>query len=128
MCTGPPCSTGSVASSSARTRPSAEHWLHESGIETTVLHDERCQELMRRLQEEKPDLWAEDIEEHSARPAIVRRDPRVRSSPGGIENAPPLRRRSDGGVRMSSGARSVQRRRAAANVRMERFGLVLVAR
>ena len=41
----------------------AEHWLHESGIEKTVLHDRRCQALMRRLQEEKPDLWAEDIGE-----------------------------------------------------------------
>lgn len=39
----------------------AEHWFEEHGITTHVLHDQRCIELMRRLQEEKPDLWAEDI-------------------------------------------------------------------
>lgn len=41
----------------------AEHWLHESGIPTHVMHDERCIALMERLQREKPDLWAEDIGE-----------------------------------------------------------------
>ncbi len=41
----------------------AEHWLHESGISTHVMHDPRCIALMERLQREKPDLWAEDIGE-----------------------------------------------------------------
>lgn len=41
----------------------AEHWLHESGIPTHVMHDPRCRALMERLQREKPDLWAEDIGE-----------------------------------------------------------------
>ena len=40
-----------------------EHWLHESGIPTHVMHDPRCIALMERLQREKPDLWAEDIGE-----------------------------------------------------------------
>ena len=39
----------------------AEHWLREHEVETVVRQDERCIELMRRLQEDKPDLWAEDI-------------------------------------------------------------------
>ena len=39
----------------------AEHWLAEHGIETIVLDDERCIALMKRLQETRADLWAEDI-------------------------------------------------------------------
>lgn len=41
----------------------AEHWLHESGIPTHVMNDDRCTALMERLKREKPDLWAEDIGE-----------------------------------------------------------------
>ena len=39
----------------------AEDWMRSNDINLTVLHDERCIELMQRLQREKPDLWAEDI-------------------------------------------------------------------
>jgi len=39
----------------------AEDWLRQGGIEVIVLDDERCIEMMRRLIEEKPALWAEDI-------------------------------------------------------------------
>ncbi|MCA9296782.1 MAG: nucleoside deaminase, partial [Phycisphaerales bacterium] len=39
----------------------AEDWMHEKGIEVHLLNDDRCIALMRRLQREKPDLWAEDI-------------------------------------------------------------------
>lgn len=41
----------------------AEEWMQKSGIELTILDDQRCVELMQRLQQEKPDLWAEDIGE-----------------------------------------------------------------
>ena len=41
----------------------AEHWLHEAGIDVELLQDDRCIALMKRLQAEKPDLWAEDIGE-----------------------------------------------------------------
>lgn len=38
-----------------------EVWMRSHGIEVTVLQDSRCIALMKRLQSEKPDLWAEDI-------------------------------------------------------------------
>ena len=41
----------------------AEDWMRKEGIELTILNDPRCIELMRRMQQEKPDLWAEDIGE-----------------------------------------------------------------
>jgi creatinine deaminase len=41
----------------------AEHWLAEHNIEVHVLHDPRCIALMKMMQREKPDLWAEDIGE-----------------------------------------------------------------
>jgi cytosine deaminase len=44
-----------------RTFRGAEAALQEAGIEVDVLDDPRCVSLMERLQEEKPDLWAEDI-------------------------------------------------------------------
>jgi len=44
-----------------RTFLGAEDWMYSNGIDLTVLDDERCVELMERLQREKPDLWAEDI-------------------------------------------------------------------
>lgn len=40
-----------------------EAFLRSRGVEVLVLDDPRCQELMRRFQEEHPDLWAEDIAE-----------------------------------------------------------------
>ncbi len=39
----------------------AEAWLAEAGIELTVLNDPTCIELMTRMMDEMPDLWAEDI-------------------------------------------------------------------
>jgi creatinine deaminase len=39
----------------------AEELLCSNGVDIQVLNDERCIALMRRLKEEKPDLWAEDI-------------------------------------------------------------------
>ncbi len=41
----------------------AEDWMRRSGIELHLLNDERCVRLMTRMQEERPDLWAEDIGE-----------------------------------------------------------------
>lgn len=41
----------------------AEDWMRSNGIELIVLDDPRCISLMERLQNEKPDLWAEDIGE-----------------------------------------------------------------
>jgi creatinine deaminase len=41
----------------------AEDWMRSNGIELIVLDDPRCVALMERLQNEKPDLWAEDIGE-----------------------------------------------------------------
>ncbi len=41
----------------------AEDWMRRSGIELHVLNDARCVGLMRRMKEERPDLWAEDIGE-----------------------------------------------------------------
>ena len=39
----------------------AEGWLKASGIKVQVLGDEGCRAIMRRMQTERPDLWAEDI-------------------------------------------------------------------
>jgi cytosine deaminase len=44
-----------------RTFMGAEGLMRESGIDVTVLDDPRCVSLMERLQDEMPDLWAEDI-------------------------------------------------------------------
>lgn len=38
-----------------------EDWLRDAGIETRVMHDARCVEMMRRFIGAMPDLWAEDI-------------------------------------------------------------------
>ena len=39
----------------------AEEWMRSEGAELILLDDDRCIELMTRLQSDKPDLWAEDI-------------------------------------------------------------------
>lgn len=39
----------------------AEALMCSNGVQVTVLNDQRCIELMERMQREKPDLWAEDI-------------------------------------------------------------------
>lgn len=44
-----------------RTFLGAESWMRHEGIELIVLDDERCIELMERMQRERADLWAEDI-------------------------------------------------------------------
>ncbi len=46
-----------------KTFEGAEAWMRQQGIELHVLDDERAIALMERLQEERPDLWAEDIGE-----------------------------------------------------------------
>ncbi|TLM72224.1 nucleoside deaminase [Pseudarthrobacter sp. NamB4] len=37
--------------------------LRSRGVEVVILDDQRCVEMMRAFQENKPDLWAEDIAE-----------------------------------------------------------------
>ena len=39
----------------------AEGLMCSNGVQVTVLQDQRCIELMERMQQERPDLWAEDI-------------------------------------------------------------------
>ena len=39
----------------------AEELMCSNGVQVTVLQDQRCVELMERMQQERPDLWAEDI-------------------------------------------------------------------
>ena len=39
----------------------AEELLCSNGVKIEVLNDARCIALMRRLKDEKPELWAEDI-------------------------------------------------------------------
>jgi cytosine/creatinine deaminase len=39
----------------------AEAWLSEAGIGVDCLDDPLCQELMERMQRERPELWREDI-------------------------------------------------------------------
>jgi creatinine deaminase len=65
MCSGSACLFGvkHVIIGEHQTYLGAEHWLAEHGITVDVLNDSRCIELMRTLQSEKPDLWAEDIGE-----------------------------------------------------------------
>jgi cytosine deaminase len=46
-----------------RTFQGAEHWMAQNGIELHVLNDERAIALMERLQQQRAELWAEDIGE-----------------------------------------------------------------
>ena len=39
----------------------AEALMCSNSVQVDVLNDERCIALMRRMKEERPDLWAEDI-------------------------------------------------------------------
>ena len=39
----------------------AEDLMRSGGVEITVLNNERCVGLMKRMQTEKPELWGEDI-------------------------------------------------------------------
>ena len=63
MCTGTAILHGirKVVIGENKTFLGAEHWLADHGVETIILHDQRCIEMMKMMQEEKPDLWAEDI-------------------------------------------------------------------
>jgi cytosine deaminase len=63
MCTGTAVLHGikRVVIGENTTYMGAEHWLEEHGVDTLVLHDQRCIDLMTRFQNELPDLWAEDI-------------------------------------------------------------------
>lgn len=38
-----------------------EAFLRSRGVEVLVLDDARCQDLMRRFQQDHPEVWAEDI-------------------------------------------------------------------
>ena len=44
-----------------RTFQGAEAWLEQAGIEVKCLDDPGCEQLMRTMQEQKPELWTEDI-------------------------------------------------------------------
>ncbi|MBT4529694.1 MAG: nucleoside deaminase [Phycisphaerae bacterium] len=63
MCTGTALLFGikSVVVGENTTFIGAEGLMSTNGVKVTVLQDKRCIELMLRFQEEKPDLWAEDI-------------------------------------------------------------------
>ena len=63
MCTGAACLFGikTIIVGENKTFQGAEHWLEEHGVDTHILDHEECINLMLRLQDEKPDLWAEDI-------------------------------------------------------------------
>ena len=40
-----------------------EKWLRSRGVEIEVCDDQACRDLMARMMEQKPELWAEDIGE-----------------------------------------------------------------
>ena len=44
-----------------RSYQGAEAWLHQAGITVDCLDDEGCVALMGRLQQQRPELWREDI-------------------------------------------------------------------
>jgi creatinine deaminase len=46
-----------------RTYQGAESWMEQNGIKLKVIDNETCINLMKRMQQERPDLWAEDIGE-----------------------------------------------------------------
>ena len=45
----------------SRTFQGAESWLLDAGVDLIQADCDRCVMLMERMQQEKPDLWAEDI-------------------------------------------------------------------
>ncbi|MFT4592331.1 MAG: creatinine deaminase [Phycisphaerales bacterium] len=63
MCTGTTLLFGvkTVVVGENSTFIGAEDLMRSNGVKVSVLNDKRCIELMQRLQNEKPDLWAEDI-------------------------------------------------------------------
>ena len=44
-----------------RSYQGAERWLLDAGIQVDCLDDPLCQELMERMQRQRPELWREDI-------------------------------------------------------------------
>jgi cytosine deaminase len=65
MCTGAILLFGipRVVVGEATTFPGDLDFLRSRGVEIVLLDDERCIALMRRVQEELPEVWAEDIGE-----------------------------------------------------------------
>jgi cytosine deaminase len=63
MCAGTAVLLGfrRVLTGERRSFQGAEAWLLEAGIEVDCLDDPGCLALMTRMQDQKPDLWAEDI-------------------------------------------------------------------
>ena len=63
MCTGTTVLFGikRVIVGENKTFLGAEDIMCSNGVEVVVLQDPRCIALMQRMQQEKPDLWAEDI-------------------------------------------------------------------
>jgi|TARA_B110000263_G_scaffold172175_1_gene150120 creatinine deaminase len=63
MCTGTTLLFGvkTVVVGENSTFIGAEDLMRSNGVKVSVLNDKKCIELMQRLQNEKPDLWAEDI-------------------------------------------------------------------
>ena len=63
MCTGTTLLFGvkTVVVGENSTFIGAEDLMRSNGVKVSVLNDKRCIELMQRLQNEMPDLWAEDI-------------------------------------------------------------------
>ena len=63
MCTGTTLLFGlkRVIIGENKTFLGAEGLMCSNGVQVTVLQDTRCIELMQRFQQEKPDLWSEDI-------------------------------------------------------------------
>ena len=63
MCTGTTLLFGvkTVVVGENSTFIGAENLMRSNGVKVSVLNDKRCIKLMQRLQNEKPDLWAEDI-------------------------------------------------------------------
>ena len=63
MCTGTTLLFGvkTVVVGENSTFIGAEDLMRSIGVKVSVLNDKRCIKLMQRLQNEKPDLWAEDI-------------------------------------------------------------------
>lgn len=47
----------------AQTFPGEFELLRSRGVEVVVLNDPRCVDMMRTFQDERPELWAEDIAE-----------------------------------------------------------------
>ncbi len=63
LCAGAAVQFGikNVVAGESRTFPGAKEFMESHGIEVVDLDLEVCRDMMRRFQEEKPEVWAEDI-------------------------------------------------------------------